>query len=40
METGALGHPFKHSQEKNLREHLDFPKRLRFAEMNEVSPLK
>lgn len=36
METGALGHPFKHSQEKDLKERLEFPKRLGFAEKNEV----
>lgn len=36
LQTGALGHAFKHSQESDLKERLEFPKRLGFAERNEV----
>lgn len=37
LQTGALGHTFKHSQEKFLKERIDFPKRMGFAETHEVS---
>lgn len=37
LQTGALGHTFKHCQEKSLKERLEFPKRMGFAERYEVS---